>query len=481
MKNLPVLVMLLAFASPVTVVAQGSGPAGDITFWIPFKAGVSQKDAQVSRNKEYVSIKLHSVFAYYKSGFLENIKQLIVASDIAFEREGKLVEGTMVNKSWQKLDSSGDFIALNDHLAVLAPATPPSVRLKISFRGVGEDKFKKVFDVLSSADLKTALTLSDATIGKVGAFTSIARKFLATPYTSDNQRQILDVEQSFVLYPADAAPMVDALREGYLVVVSARGGKTEDLSRVHQLTQEDIRLSALGQGLEFRDTDNSWKPFTRVSYVIVSVTKTPVRDNDEGSAWFRKYGEAVSAAEKVQDGSDAVKAKEEAVGLLREGNALLQVDPNYIEDERRKIRSQAAKQVNEALTRSFATAYGKAPWPSLLKLDAPDIPSNYADIAAEYKRERDGQKGNLVVQAFPEAEVVLIDAHNPTMQLRTTANEQGNAIFPDVRAGQYKLTANMKGLSSFSSGLLVIDPKETKTVSVGQGVALVEKPPQKKY
>src|SRR5437879_1409842 len=68
-----------------TLRAAGQNPTGDIVLWVPFRASTSRESAQITRNARYVSIKLQSVYAYYKSGFLENIKHLIVKSDMTLE------------------------------------------------------------------------------------------------------------------------------------------------------------------------------------------------------------------------------------------------------------------------------------------------------------------------------------------------------------------------------------------------------------
>src|SRR6266478_5812546 len=92
-----------------TLVQTTQAQSGDQAFWLPLKPDVDPQTAQIVRNKEYVSIKLQAVFAYYKSSFLENIKQLLVASDIAVTDGTTLVEGTILNKALPKLDSTGDF------------------------------------------------------------------------------------------------------------------------------------------------------------------------------------------------------------------------------------------------------------------------------------------------------------------------------------------------------------------------------------
>src|SRR5712671_960346 len=153
--------------------------SGDTWKWIPFESKMSAKDAQIVRNSQYVSIKVQAAHVSYKSGFLENIKQIVVSSNVSFDLGTQKVQALSINRTWQKSKKSDDNIPVNDLLAVLSPASPNAIAIKMSFAGIGEDKFKSVFDLLSNNDVKTALNLSPASIAQAGLVTSIAQKFLA--------------------------------------------------------------------------------------------------------------------------------------------------------------------------------------------------------------------------------------------------------------------------------------------------------------
>jgi hypothetical protein len=459
------LIALIVPTMPVAALAQN----GDQSFWLPIDSRSTPEAAQVARNKEYISVKLHAVFAYYKSSFLENIKQLIVASDIATSGQNALVEGTMVNKNWQKLESTGDFIGINDLLAALTPTTPTSIRLKISFRGIGSDKFKPIFDILSSPDLKTALTLSDATVGRIGGVSSIVQKLLASPYTSDNPRQILDVEQQFVLYPEGAPVKIDALKEGFLVVVSTRGRNTQDLTLLQSLDKDSLRLSPVTQqGLQYKSAqDGAWKSFDQFSYAIFSVTKFRLRGEDQTSAWFNKYQQAFQAADKISDnptsgGADNIKT--EAMGLWREGNALLSADPNYIQDERDSIQSLKVKQIRDRLS-AAATRLDPAVRNTLLTFEAKDIRNNFAEIADNYSTLLEQSAGELTITTNKAAQVALADQSNPSLKRTTQANDQGLASFKSVMPGKYVVTVTNPGFGVRSASIDVY-PGEKKAIAV---------------
>jgi hypothetical protein len=393
--------------------------SGDIAFWIPFNTDDSLTNAQVIRNEEYFSIKLQSVFAYYKSGFLENIKQLVVASQIDTSGSGQAVSSAMINKSWQCLDKSGDFIGINDHLAVLAPATPTSVKLTISFRGVGEDKFKSVFDLLADPTMKTAMDFSPATMGALAIITPTVQKLLATPYTSSNPRQILDVDQSFAIYPRGTPAKPDGLREGYLVVFSGRENKSAGLEKILNLQPNQVRIGPLGQGLEYFD-GTSWILFNSNSYVVFSVTKVPVRGPDESSPWFQKYQDAIDAAEKDLNTSTPKQAHDDSLGLWNEGNALLRADLNYLQSERDKIKFDRLGQ----LTALFAPAQSRTNTATVM-IDPKElnVPSDYMSRALAYNQQLDALRSDVTVSIPTE----LVTANPDAVVNITQGNESSTA------------------------------------------------------
>ncbi len=447
--------------------------SGDIAFWIPNSETPSPAAAQVVRNDEYVSIKLESVFAYYRSGFLENISNLVVASNVQFNDDSRALESAQVNKVWQTIDKDGDYIAINDHLAVLAPTTPLSIKIKVSFRGIGEDVFKKIFDVLDSSALKTALNLAPATVGRLSAITPLVQKFLAAPYTSGNPRQILDVEQSFVLYSKGIGSKNDGLREGYYVVISGREDKSEDLSKFQKLTIADIRLSPLAKGVEYRE-DGQWKSVTKNSYVVISVSRAPYRGEDETSAWFRKYNEAIASAQKVMEGVPAEKAKTDSLALWREGSALLAAELNYVQGEKDAIKADKFSRIKRTIEskdgsqRIIAREYG--------------LPPTFELLAAAYRAKTTLDKSTLFARIFDTQGNALghkkftfvgLDKSEPFTYV-TTSDQQGRIAFTNMRPGIYKLEP-VEGsggvLYSNRAINLVLEPREVKMLDIKSGAS----------
>lgn len=340
------LYILLSSCSLPDIYAQN----GDVSFWIPSDKITTNQF--VPRNTRYFSIRVHSAFVYYKSGFFENIKNVVVASDVTLI--GKTpVQGTQISKTLQKIDNTGDFIAINDHLVAFAPTTPTKVVLKGMFRGIGEDRFKIVFDTLADPAVKTAMNLSPATSAAVGAITPIVQKLLATPFTEKNPRQVLDIETSYLIYDTFQGDLpTDALCEGFLVVLSSRNKGSNDLRSLASLQPgRDIRISPMG-GLEYQSSGR-WVPVNDKSYIIFSVTTTLRRGPDQEAAWFAKFREAVNSSEDdLVGGKSLTDVKINGLDLWRQGSTLLFADQSYIDEERRQIRAYWLNMLQQAFKTS---------------------------------------------------------------------------------------------------------------------------------
>ena len=471
MRSLQLCVLVFAFV--LAGAARGQDlTQGDVWRWIPFEGKTDAKDAQIVRNTEYISIKLETVYAYYKSGFLENVRQIVVSSQVAFDLGDKKVEGSMVNRTWQKSRNSGDFIPVNDLLAVLSPATPTSIKIKVDFAGIGEDRFKAIFDILSNPDLKTALNLSPAAVAKAGLVTSILQKFLATPYTSSKPKEILSMGQGFVIRPTKDVDQPDSLREGYLVVMSGNENKGNDLTRIQSLPMGDIRFNRDNHALEVKKTDGSWQQFSGNSYVVLSVTRDVVKGSDEHSPWFQKFAEAVKVTDRLLTGDPLDKVKKEALQLWGEGSTLLTADGNYIEAERRTLRLKAFKDIEDGLKGKP----GVTPDQARLGPDVPGVPLNYGQIVSDYQSELDhaNLSGNLIVyvrgtsgKGLSNIEVSLDRANDPQgPQLTARTNSAGEAAFHNLKPGDYRVRAALPGFFASQVTTVEVPPRETRVLNV---------------
>lgn len=438
--------------------------SGDIAFWLQEPGLASTSNPQVKRNGEYFSLKLHSVFAFYKSGFFENIKKLLVVTETSVSEENRsTIQSTMVNKVWQQLDQNGDFIGVNDHLVVLSPATTSNLKIKVAFRGIGEDRFKFLFEALADPKFKAALSLSPATSSTIAAIAPTVQKLVASPYTADDPRQILDISQSYIVYADTNQLKIDSLREGYLVIVSSREKKSADLEKVLSLGSKAMRLSSSGNGLEYFE-DNEWKQFKNNSYVVLSVTKTPIRGENEYSNWFSKYIEAErTAEEKLLMGDSIDNVKSEAIGLWREGNALLFADANYIHSERVAIKGKHLRDIQTLLAAKGGVEKAK------LDTKALGVPQNFRELAVNYEAAVAKQSAQITVTAEGEGGVPLpnrkfrltgLNASGGEAVVKST-DQKGELVLKGLSAGMYKIESAER--AEGRAEVIIVDPKEKRT------------------
>jgi hypothetical protein len=381
---LALLILASSFSSAQTT--------GDSVLWIPFTPGTTRKAAQVPRNGKYINVKIQSAYAFYKSGFLENIRTLVVSSEVALQGT-TLVKGSQVQATLQKSKRDGDFIGgVTDHLVASAPTTFKTMQLTFKFRGIGEDRFKKMFDVLTSSDMKVPLDLAAKTYGQATAMTNVLSRLLASPFTSDNPRDILDVTTSYAVYPPDSEEHEDSLRQGFIVIVSGREGKSDELSTVLQLDpQSDLRIATETHALLYKK-DGRFTLFTRNSYVVFSVDQADTRGEDEDSVWFQKYTQAEQRVSQVGSSAELPTAKGEAQTLWKEGNTLLAADRNFLQREREAIADLHRTKIERALTAAGQRA-GLVPAHSTIQLDVP-VEHDYISVAKSYSNTLVGPKEN---------------------------------------------------------------------------------------
>lgn len=444
--------------------------AGDAWIWFPLSPETTSKDAQIVRNTQYVSVKLQAAHISYKSGYLENIKKVVISSSVTLNLQDKPVQGTNVNLTWQKSNKAEDSILVDDLLAVLSPTTPSSLSIKVNFNGIGQDKFASIFDALSSGNIKTAIDLSAATLAKADLATSILQKFLASPYTSSNPKDVLSMSQSFVIYPDRNSVRPDSFREGYIVVISASEKKSADLSVVTSLSPDNLRFDSNYHVLQIKGSDGSWRQFTGNSYVVLSVSCTTVRGTDENSTWFKKYAEAKENTEKLLTGGAQETVKKDSETLWIAGTTLLDADPNYLSTERESIRLKAYQDVQDALKKNSGS--GRAD----IALDVPGIPYNYKQIVSNYDQQVKNTDLSATIQVrvhnergqpIPNTEVRLTNLDKPDSTiLAANTNTEGVASFRNLKPGAYAPKLSISALDGANLLVIQVHPTETKNIQL---------------
>ena len=439
-----------------TNVARSQPISGDVSFWIPFSTVANAKDLQIVRNSQYISIRIARAHVSYRSGFLENIRKIVVNSSVSFDIDKQRVQALTINLTWQR--SSGkaeEDLPVQDLLAVLSPAASDRIAIKVGFSGIGKNVFKGVFDVLADPQIKTALDLSPARVAQMGLATSIVQRFLASPYTDSDPKNVLSMSSGFVIYADKTEFRNDSLKQGYFVIISGTEKKNADLRRVVEAAFDEIRFNPERNVLQLRQADGTWGLFTGNSYVVLSVTASPVRGIDENSEWFRKFAEAKRTTERLEIDEPLEAVKKDTLALWREGVTLLSADPNYIETERKSIRLKELSELQDEFSR-----HGIPQAQANLAAEVPGTPPNLSQEVRTYAIQlQELRKSQEVVIAGAESLTVQVtDAENVPLpgitvtltgkngyRQQAVTDERGIAHFRSLNAGTYSIIAELQG------------------------------------
>ena len=221
--------------------------------------------------------------------------------------------------------------------------------------------------------------------------------------------------------------------------------------------------------LTLKQGDGTWTEFTGNSYVVLSVTVDTVRGTDENSPWFKKFAEADRVTENLQTGDTIDKVKKNAMSLYQEGSTLLAADANYIESERKLIRSKALSQIQEDLQKNGATSAE-----ANLAATTPGVPANVTQIAKEYDQVIANAKlgGNVKVRVLdPKGNAVtgaqVLAKNSVTGETRTTMTDnEGVAFFGALNQSTYTIQAVRPGFGIISAADVALQARQTKEVNV---------------
>jgi hypothetical protein len=320
-------------------------PSGELVFTFPLEPDKPQKT--IRRNEDYFSIHLLNTYVRYDSGYLENVRHIVVVSDVTLGPGRAAPAASAIQTVKDVPRKIDDFIPARHDLALCIPATGISVGIHIQVRGIGDDKFKPVFDCLNTDGLlKTTLAMNAGTLGKVDLAKSLIERLLASPYSSQHPDQILNIQDTFTILPT-AATETKALQSGYLLMLSSSRRRNSNLNWIQGKTPADFRVNPLGSVVEMRNHLGTFEPFTNATYALLVIHRLPAIGDNTQSSWWQKYDEATSIVRNAfpaPGDTNAQKAlKDQSFALWREGNTVLALDQAYLPNERTNISWRSYK------------------------------------------------------------------------------------------------------------------------------------------
>lgn len=466
MQRLFLAFMLVVCAAPLDALAQ----LRDVMLWLP-PADARGEPAKVEPGRSYYSIKLHSVYASYDSGTLDNARRLVIASELAMSEPAHVGIGTIVHKTWRRGDDHGEVVTLDDYLVPSAPATASELRIKLLLRGIANEEFRPVFESLSDPALKASLLMTSVNSPLVTSMSYATEKFLAPPYLAAEDKQSLTIERTVFFDPSAEDHKDDTLREGYLVLVSVRGMSAAEATQTAALTAKDLRIAAKSGTLEIRE-GGSWKPFKRASYAVMTVSKLDVRGEDPAAPWLKKFAEAVRLAK------DNLAAPEPTAGtvanvaaLFNEADVLLGNDVKYVSSERDLIKAYYYQQLDEACKPVGGASKAG------LKPVAFGVPADFANLARRYKEKASAQAARFTLEVLDEKNKPvpgvyyrLINLDTPSYPpLEGRSGYDGLHTFSDLTPGRYFFQVWNQGWTNLDrpdARFFVLESKETKKITL---------------
>ncbi|MDP9053267.1 MAG: hypothetical protein M3N93_03065 [Acidobacteriota bacterium] len=285
----------------------------------------------VRPGKDYFFMQFYSGQASFTGPIWQKAKQLIVSTQINMNHPafgGDSLRAIQRARAVKK--DSAEQLGLSPNLIKLVPATMPAVSVSIDFLLDIENRLGQMAGLINSDSFLSAISLAPGAALVARAVGGLSQKVLQTFIPAEEQRPILQFSGDFNLVSG-------GLQEGYYVILGSNDENNPLPDPLPKLEVKDAALLADGERI------------TGLSYIVLLVRRTEARTRDlnDGAAWEPKLREAEDKAQfaagdlATPEEKDAVWA--ECRKILRDAQALLAADPNYLRDEAEAIIGASLK------------------------------------------------------------------------------------------------------------------------------------------
>lgn len=284
----------------------------------------------------------------------ERVKRLIVVSRINLNHPALGTEGVRsIQRSREVKKERAEQLGLSPNLVDLVPAVMPHVSMSIEFILDKENRMAALTNLINDDSFLAAVSLAPGATTVAKTVSGLAQKIIQNFMHGDEREPILQFSGDFNL-------TANSMREGYYVILGSRDERSPLPSPLPCLSVKDGELLADGS------------PITQLSYVVLHVQRTEARTRDlsGGAVWDHKLREAENEAENISqdplaDADGRRQAWDKCRGLIREAQALLRADPNYLRREADSLIKATFKTCSdlvsaETLQRRFGTSVADA-------------------------------------------------------------------------------------------------------------------------
>lgn len=327
---------------------------------------------------DYFFIQVHSAQAAFRGPIWERVKRLIVVSRINLNHPALGTEGVRaIRRSREVRKESAEQLGLSPNLVDLVPAVMPHVSVSIEFILDKENQMAALTNLINDDSFLAAVSLAPGATTVAKTVSGLAQKIVQNFMHGDEREPVLQFSGDFNL-------SANSMREGYYVILGSRDERSPLPSPLPCFSVKDGELLADGS------------PITQLSYVVLHVQRTEARTRDlsGGAVWDQKLREAENEAESISqnpvaDADEHRQAWDRCRSLIRDAQALLRADPNYLRHEANSLIKATLKTCSdlvsaETLQRRFGTSVTDAS-----KLWQPDTESDRAFLGIDADEDLD--------------------------------------------------------------------------------------------
>jgi hypothetical protein len=330
----------------------------------------------IQSGKNYFYIQIHGAQAAYFGPAWQKTEGMVVLSQIdlnypPFNQASKTIQRT------RKVERNhAEQLGLNTNLVGLVPASMGQISISFNFLLDRKNQLVGLSKVINNNSLLFTITLAPAAALVVQTLSILTEQLIANFIPADDHIPLLQFDGNFNFSG-------EGTRSGYYVILGTKDEANPlPSSSYAKYTIQDHKLFLNDMAV------------TQLSYIILDVRCVPVRTRElnENAVWNMKLREAEDEArsrsyDPFSTQIDRKQSWKKCTQLLREAQALLRNDPNYLREEAEQIIRSVYKECEELCLmkpdgRTKGEAVPNEDWTSIIQMDRDllGIPSNDSDF-----------------------------------------------------------------------------------------------------
>jgi hypothetical protein len=336
----------------------------------PYYIPAKEKIEVVQTNSGYFYIQVYGAQAAFTGQWWTGAQNLAITSQVNLNLGDEHDLGNQDLRSilqYREIDRNNAVqLGFSPMLVDFVPAKMKKVAISIEYLVNTKNYLKDVVGLITDKDLLSTISLAPGAAMVAKTLSGLAEKIVTSFIPAEERKPILQFSGEFDL-------AIEGLKEGYYVILGSHTSK-------NPLPIGDLNLEIADGGR----LKSNGKFITQLSYVILKVgCIKAIRDRFTGkSPWADKLREVKRLAQDYADDPfaepDANKKKEfwekQCLILLREAQALIKADPNFLDDEVEMIYRAAYRDcldliAAKSVTRAAATSESFPIWQPNLQAD----------------------------------------------------------------------------------------------------------------